>query len=411
MSTGGTLVSDGASERVSTHSRDEPWWIDETLAEFGSSLLSSLQRSDQRSKGIDYLRGLLGVPGRKSIRNIAALFGGSATEQKLHHFICDSTWDWEPVRQALARHVMSSAPPLAWVVQPMVIPKAGENSVGVDRQYLPEVGKVINAQRAVGVWATNERVSCPVNWRIFLSEAWLNDGIRRRQAAIPGDLMPQTMGDTVMDACLETAGGWGLPVRPVVLDARNMDIPVTVRRFRAAGVPFLMRISPTAPFAAPDNIRFGRGFSVKPANQIMAAERDAVRPVVWREHHDDGATLRSSVGTVCRVHVPGRSRRIAGGFELHLVGVGEDRRRWPGELWLTDMLDAALPALVGWSKLTSRTERDLCETTDRVGIRDFTGRSYGGWHRHVTLASAAHHAVSTLGAAVAAAPARLAKEI
>ncbi|MEK8170410.1 hypothetical protein NKH77_14715 [Streptomyces sp. M19] len=59
------------------------------------------------------------------------------------------------------------------------------------------------------------------------------------------------------------------------------------------------------------------------------------------------------------------------------------------------MTEAQAASLVRLSKLTRRVDRDFHEVADRLGIRDFTGRSYGGWHRHITLASAAH-AVSIL---------------
>ncbi|CAM5429221.1 Transposase OS=Streptomyces microflavus OX=1919 GN=G3I39_33305 PE=4 SV=1 [Streptomyces microflavus] len=78
---------------------------------------------------------------------------------------------------------MRVAPPQAWVARSMVIPKAGENSVGVERQFLPYTGQVLNAQYAVGVWAASEAGSFPVNWRLHLSDAWLEDGARRTQAS------------------------------------------------------------------------------------------------------------------------------------------------------------------------------------------------------------------------------------
>lgn len=94
------------------------------LKELCGVLFASLPRSDQRRKGAQYLRGLLGARGRKSIRNIATVVGGPAAEQSLHHFITSSTWDWGPVRQALAQHLARIAPPQAYVLRPMVVPKA-----------------------------------------------------------------------------------------------------------------------------------------------------------------------------------------------------------------------------------------------------------------------------------------------
>jgi SRSO17 transposase len=383
-----------------SHTHNNSWWDNEVLTELGAVLFASLPRSDQRRKGMDYLRGLLGVRGRKSIRNIAAPLGGSATEQSLHHFVCSSTWDWGPVRRALAHHLVRNTPPPAWVVQPMVIPKTGESSVGVDRQYVPEVGKILNAQRAIGVWAATEQLSSPVNWRIYLSSSWLNDGLRRRQASIPDHLDTQTIGDMTIDACLETAKDWGLPTRPVVVDARNMDVPTTVRRFRAAGVPFIARVKASFPLTVSDPAWLGRNADVQPAGQIMTAERHRLRPVAWREHNAAETTMRTNVASTLRVRLPQAARcPAAGGEDLSLLGIGDDRRRWPRELWLADTTDIPLPTLVTWSKLTARTNRDFRDITDRLGIRDFTGRSYSGWHRHVTLASAAH-VVAALGALV-----------
>lgn len=387
---GATLIAHTGTGNLSPDGTDS-WYDDGTLTEWGAVLFASLPRSDQRRKGVEYLRGLLNVRGRRSIRNIAALLGGSATEQSLHHFVCSSTWDWASVRQALARHLVRTAPPLAWVAQPMVIPKAGENSVGVDRQYVPEVGRVLNAQRAMGIWAASEQVSSPVNWRLHLSPSWLGDRMRRRQASIPDDLAPCSIGEMTIDACLETAREWGLPPRPVVLDARTMDIPSTVRWFGDAGVSFLARVNSALPLAATDPLRLGRGPSVQRAGHLVTADREVPRPVVWREPGQDAGALHTSVVSLLRVRLPQLPSR-----DLCLVGIGSGPRRRPGQLWLTDMTDAPLPALVTWSRLTVRTERDFQQTTDRLGIRDFAGRSYGGWHRHVTLASAAH-AVSVLG--------------
>ncbi|WP_223772296.1 transposase, partial [Streptomyces huiliensis] len=83
---------------------------DLVFSDLCASLFASLPRADQRRRGEDYLRGLLGARGRKSIRNIAAQTGGPAAEQSLHHFVAASPWDWGEVRRALAHHVLWAAP-------------------------------------------------------------------------------------------------------------------------------------------------------------------------------------------------------------------------------------------------------------------------------------------------------------
>jgi hypothetical protein len=153
-----------------------------------------------------------------------------------------------------------------------VIPKTGENSVGVERQYIPEAGQVLNAQRAVGVWAATEQTSTPVNWRLHLSPAWLDDTSRRRQAAVPADVVAQPLGVSTIDACLETAG-WGPSGRPVVLDARGMDVAAMVQRFRAAGLPFLARVGSAFRLGVTDRALVSRATQPLPARRMPALGR------------------------------------------------------------------------------------------------------------------------------------------
>ncbi|MFD4025371.1 IS701 family transposase [Streptomyces sp. NPDC058576] len=377
------------------HSAGPARWDERVLEELAAAIFTSLRRSDQRKRGADYLRGLLAADGRRSIRNLASLLGGSATEQSLHHFVCNSTWDWTLVRRALARHLADQVTPSAWVVRPMVIPKAGENSVGVERLYVSEVGQLVNAQQACGVWAATEDMSAPVNWRLHLSASWLDDE-RRRQASIPGDVGESSPGESAIEAALETARDWGVALRPVVLDARGMDVPAAVRRLRLAGVPFLIRISGSELLASADPAFGARVPQTREAAQLMIAARDRMRPVPLRDP-EVGKEIRMGLAALVRVRPAGSVRRFSGMGGLGLLGVGETRRQWPMELWLTDMTEAQPHTLVRLSRLTRRVERDFHESADRLGIRDFTGRSYSGWHRHATLSSAAH-AVSMLSA-------------
>ncbi|MFC8870305.1 transposase [Streptomyces sp. NPDC057148] len=101
------------------------------LRELSAELFASMPRSGQRRKGEPYLRGMLTVQGRKSIRNIAACAGDRAAEQSLRYFIASSTWDWSPVRAAPARSVERALHPTARVDRPVVIFKSGTDRIPV----------------------------------------------------------------------------------------------------------------------------------------------------------------------------------------------------------------------------------------------------------------------------------------
>lgn len=72
-------------------------------------------------------------------------------------------------------------------------------------------------------------------------------------------------------------------------------------------------------------------------------------------------------------------------------------------LWLTNLTGLSVPALLRLTQLSGVVVRDGETIAERVGMRDFAGRSFSGWHRHITLASVAHFA--TLLAARAERPA------
>jgi hypothetical protein len=75
---------------------------------------------------------------------------------------------------------------------------------------------------------------------------------------------------------------------------------------------------------------------------------------------------------------------------LLLLGVGERGRPWPEELWLTDLTEAQPGALFRMTRLLDRVKRNAEQIGNAVGLKDFTGRSFGGSHRHTTLASVAY---------------------
>src|SRR3954453_3433347 len=62
----------------------------------------------------------------------------------------------------------------------------------------------------------------------------------------------------------------------------------------------------------------------------------------------------------------------------------------PTDYWLSNLpADTPLPHLVRLAKIRWRIEHDYRELKDGLGLDHFEGRSYLGWHRHVTLAALA----------------------
>jgi SRSO17 transposase len=126
---------------------------------------------------------------------------------------------------------------------------------------------------------------------------------------------------------------------------------------------------------------------------VLAAGERAASTVAWREGAD-GEPLRSRFVAV-RVRPAGvELRRAATGGELPVrwllaewpEGVDE-----PVTYWLANLpADTSMVELVRLAKLRWRVEHDYRELKDALGLDHFEGRSFKGWHHHVTLVSAAH---------------------
>ncbi|MDP9396444.1 MAG: transposase, partial [Actinomycetota bacterium] len=70
------------------------------LEEFAAEIFTPLPRSDQRDKGVTYLRGLLLDGRRKSMQPMAECLG--VDHQGLQQFVTSCTWEVAAVGQRLA---------------------------------------------------------------------------------------------------------------------------------------------------------------------------------------------------------------------------------------------------------------------------------------------------------------------
>ncbi|WBB60967.1 transposase [Streptomyces sp. WMMC500] len=374
------------------------------------SLFESLPRADQRRTGVDYVLGLLHTPGRKSARNIATLLGGRGGDQSLHHFINQSTWDWRPVRRALAAHLLSRVSVAAWVVRRTLIQKVGEHSVGVHRTFVPAVGRVLNAQQAVGVWAACREGSGPVDWELRLPRGWLDDDLRRRRASIPDSAVPETYAEQVARQCHAVVEASGLHDRPVVLDAREMNLGTVFRRLVRAGIPVLARVDGSVPLVIADPALTGhRSAPRMTAREAVRAAKGTGSPARWRDPGAPGGVRAGQLASVVVRPADGVGEWSGELSTLTLMGLIERGRQEAEQLWLTDIRTAHPASLLGLCALLERVEYDYAATAKSVGIEDYAGRSFCGWHRHMTLASVAH-AVSLPSTAVTVPPGRVSPE-
>jgi SRSO17 transposase len=384
------------------------------LEEFAAEMFSPLARRDQRDKGATYVRGLLLDGRRKSMQPMAERLG--VDHQGLQQFVSSSTWAVEPVRERLARRAVAVIAPDAWVVDDTGFPKDGTASPGVARQYSGTLGKVGNCQIGVSISAVTDAASCPLSWRLFLPGRWDDAAAatpeaaaairdRRARAGIPADQRHREKWRLALDM-LDELAGWQLAPPVVVSDAGYGDNAEFRDGLTARGWAYVVQVSGDLTAQAADAVPevkpySGRGRRPLPRyrtppvglrEHVLAAGREAVQEVIWREGSQGPM---SSHFVALRVRPAGRraTARLAEDGSLPAVWLLAE---WPPEAteptdyWLASMsADTPLAELVRLAKIRWRIEHDYRELKTGLGLDHFEGRTWAGWHRHVTLVTAA----------------------
>lgn len=395
------------------------------LEAFAAGMLGGLARSDQRAKGELYLRGLMLEGKRKSMQPMAVRLG--VDHQQLQQFVTSSTWDYTQVRGRLARWAETFIAPRAFVVDDTGFPKDGLDSPGVARMYSGALGKVGNCQVGVSVHAVTDWASAAIDWRLFLPTSWddtatddpeMATQIRRRRARsrIPDHVRHREKWRQALDmldeiTTDEQAGGWGLDPRPVVGDAGYGDATEFRLGLERRGLPYVLAVKATTSAHAADAEPVtppyrGHGRPPVPrypddpstlAELALAAGRRALRRVTWRHgtRKGRGNPTAAMTSRFLALRVRPANRAIPRGPdgalpECWMIAEWPPGTPEPTDYWLSTLpADTPLRELVGLAKIRWRIEHDYRELKDGLGLDHFEGRSYLGWHRHVTLTALA----------------------
>ncbi len=416
---------------------DEMAGVRPRLLDFTAEMLGGLARKDQRAAGELYVRGLLADGQRKSMQPMAARLG--TDHQRLQQFITSSTWDYTAVRRNVARWFAASQPVEAVVVDDTGFAKDGTASPCVARQYSGTLGKVGNCQVGVSVHLVNEHASCAANWRLFCPESWddaaLDDPVaaaraarRRDRAGIPDAVRHTEKWRLALEMIDEMTGpgGWGVleqvtaagAARPVVVadagygEGADFRLELAARGWRYV-IAVKGSVSARPHDAVPETMAYGGlgrpsvpRYRTAPLTlrQLAIAHAGQVQPVTWRQGtkttRDNPDAAMTSHFIAIRVRPASRRipRAADGGLpECWLLAEWPPHADEPTDYWLSDLpTDTPITELVRLAKIRWRIEHDYRELKTGLGLDHFEGRSYPGWHRHVTLAVLAQAFITML---------------
>jgi SRSO17 transposase len=352
---------------------------------------------------------------RKTAAGMARVLGVPA--QSLNHLVTDSPWVWEPVQHRIAARAQQLLRPSAWVVDDSTFLKDGPDSVGVSRQHSGSAGKTANCQAAVSVTAAGRAGAIALAWRLFMPASW-NPGQadeRRAVCRVPEDVVHRRKWELALEG-IDALRAQGLHAPPILAD-RDYG---RVMQFRAGlaqrGLGFVVMVNPgisVLPWRSdPDTAWARKGKHVSAAT--IVAQTAGIKKIAVSWHNTNGPQVARF--SLLRVREAGLSVRQHASTtntplpDRWLLVEWDEHGDKPVAFWLAHLPDTARPTvqrLVKLAKTRWAIETGYRELKDTLGLDHFEGRTWPGWHRHVTLVTAAqlflteHRAASAKDAAPA----------
>jgi SRSO17 transposase len=337
-----------------------------------------------------YLRGLLGPGERKSLQPMAAGLGLRGHDQ-LQHFVASPAWDDAPLRRLLVgkADALVGGPDAVLVVDDTALPKKGERSVGVARQYCGALGKRANCQVLVSLTLAGGEVPVPVGLRLFLPEAWAGDAARCARAGVPEEHRRPLAETDLALAEIDRVLAAGVRFGKVVTDAgygisAAFRLGLSARGLLwAAGIPKVQNVYPPTV-----ELRWPRAATRRPRKHPLPSEEPvaaaamlanaAWRPVSWRLGTKGPLAAEFAASRVR----PAEGDQLAGGW--HAPGdeawlVGEHRATGERKYYLSNLPpEASLEELAATIKARWVCEQAHQQLKEELGLDHVEGRSPRG---------------------------------
>jgi len=398
------MYQEGARQPLTGEARLEAY-LDAVVGGLGHARRAASARA--------YCTGLL-LPGeRKSIEPMAARLDPAhvqAKHQSLHHVVAQAEWDDAALLAAVRAQVLPAierhGPVAYWIVDDSGFPKQGTHSVGVARQYCGQVGKQDNCQVAVSLSVANDHASLPIAYQLFLPEVWANDQPRRDKAGVPAAIGFETKTAIALGQ-LRQALAAGVPVGIVLGDPAYGDETDFRVGVADLGLRYVLGVRsgtsvwapgtgplPPAPWSGrgrrPSRLR--RDAANQPVTLkalALSLPAQAWHSITWREGTNGELSSRFAAVRVRPAHRD--TQRSEPWPEEWLLIEWPEGDAEPAKYWFSNLSRrTTLKRLVRIAKARWWIERDYQELKQELGLGDFEGRNWRGFHHHASLCIAAY---------------------
>jgi SRSO17 transposase len=320
----------------------------------------------------NYCRGLLADLPRKSVEPLA-LASGTAV-RTLQEFLVTTTWDHEGARDLCQRQlagVIAALPadPLGTVgvVDETSCVKKGDQTPGVQRQYLGCIGKIDNGIVTVHVGVAKGRFQALLDADLYLPQSWDQDRPRCQEAGIPDEVRYRAKWRIALDQLLR------LHQNGVRFDWLTFD------EGYGSKVPFLTLLSMVeqkfvAEVPVSFAVRSADGGAAQRADEVLAeADARGGRRYRLKRQTTGDQWWRATEATVW----------VAGWRATLVVAINEATAEV--KYFLTNATAAPLSRVLQVAFRRATIEHSFRVAKQEAGLMHYEGRRHVGLIRHLTL--------------------------
>jgi len=317
--------------------------------------------------------------------------------QALQNFLSNSPWDPDAVIGHVAERANDAlGKDKCLLIDETGIPKKGEKSVGVGRQWCGALGKVDNCQVAVFAVLGHSRHAAPIDCRLFLPKSWVKDRERCKQAGVPSHRLKYLRKHDLALEMVRTARDRGIDFTWVGCDGFYGEDPDFLRKLDQMDEIFMADVhcdqmiwlEDPQPHVPPRRSQRGR----KPKK--LKAQSASIRVDTWVHQQPSSAWQRTRVRDTTKGNlvVDMLHQRVwlwdgkeANAHQWHLVV----RREVDGNKIKYSLSnahsDTPLVRLAFQQAQRYWVERAFQDAKQQCGLDEYQFRGWRGWHHHMAL--------------------------
>lgn len=360
------------------------------LETFVQPFAAMLGRRDTRENTHQYIGGLLSDLKRKNVESIA--YRHDRDRRALQYFIGISPWDFRPLEKELVCQVGGQLGQDDGVIvfDPSGHRKCGQDSIGVQRQWLGRLGKIENCQVGIYMGYVTDRGHALVATRLYLPQEWVKDRKRRKKCSVPKDVRFQTRHELAL-AMLQEHGAL-LPHRWITGDDEMGRSTAFRQQLRVSSETYLLAIPSNTKMRdleAPLPPYQGHGAPRKVPFQRVDQWMDTLSDLDWTRIDVRDGEKGPLVLEIIKRRVMARTEQSREKSTEELLVVTrylDESRKMKYDYHLSNaVLETPLAELARVSKAEHLVENGLKRAKSEAGLSDYEIRTWPGWYHHQIL--------------------------